>query len=364
VHSSKQTKISAIVETTIDYSGNFVYEEGSLKYILTPEGRVMKNPDGTFNYQYFLKVGAQRKSRHCGNHLGNTRVTFDQIGTTLQEDSYYPFGMAMSGLSYQSGTDYPNKYLYNGKELQDEFGLGWYDYGARFYDQALGRWHVIDKYAEKYYGYSPYIYAMNNPLRFIDPDGNDGWDIVKVTGLIVGGVVQWVGGVAAASILTGVGQIGGVALIMNGSANIAWGTAVLVNNGKKDIPTGTGQAIGRVVDNASGNENHTYEKIGTGVDFVSGLPSGLVSTPLKIADAAATTVDAVSTVETVQDLNNSEHNPSESNSNGNDSSSQDSSTSSESSTNTSDNNNYILPMYTAPADNTRVNQPKIPLIGN
>ena len=131
MHTSQQTKISSIVKTTTDYIGNFVYEEGSLKYILTPEGRVMKNPDGTFEYQYFLKVGAQRKSRHCGNHLGNTRVTFDQTGTVIQEDSYYPFGMAQSGFAYQSGTSYNNKYLYNGKELQDEFGLEWYDDGAR-----------------------------------------------------------------------------------------------------------------------------------------------------------------------------------------------------------------------------------------
>ncbi len=62
-------------------------------------------------------------------------------------------------------------YKYNGKELQEELGLNMYDYGARNYDPAIGRWMNIDPLAEEAYDWTPYRYAYNNPLKFTDPDG-------------------------------------------------------------------------------------------------------------------------------------------------------------------------------------------------
>lgn len=72
------------------------------------------------------------------------------------------------------------KYKYNGKEYQDELSLNWYDYQARNYDPAIGRWMNIDPHSENHFASSPYVYVYNNPNIFIDPDGKDG--IVSGTG--------------------------------------------------------------------------------------------------------------------------------------------------------------------------------------
>jgi RHS repeat-associated protein len=150
-----------IVNTT-NYLGGFQYKDNVLEFFPTAEGYV-KNTAGVYSYVFQYK-----------DHLGNIRVSYAKNPTTnvleiIDENNYYPFGLKHKG--YNSLTGNNNKYKYNGKELQDELGLGFYDYGARNYDPALGRWMNIDPLAEKSRRFSPYTYALNNPVYFIDPDG-------------------------------------------------------------------------------------------------------------------------------------------------------------------------------------------------
>ncbi len=85
----------------------------------------------------------------------------------LQENHYYPFGMAMQG-PWLAGS---NRYQFGGKELVEDFGLNWQDYGARWYDPAIGRWNAVDPLADALPNVSPYDFVLSNPLRLIDPDG-------------------------------------------------------------------------------------------------------------------------------------------------------------------------------------------------
>jgi RHS repeat-associated protein len=79
-------------------------------------------------------------------------------------------------LGYES-TPSPSKFKFTGKESINDFSLGWIDFGARMYDRQIGRWSAIDPLADKMPSYSPYSFSFNNPIRFIDPDGREPFDV-------------------------------------------------------------------------------------------------------------------------------------------------------------------------------------------
>ena len=101
------------------------------------------------------------------------RAVVDGSGAIKQTSNYYPFGMRFNPTDIST-----NKYLYNGKELQE--GTEWLDYGARMYASELGRWMCVDPLAEKRSWLSVYNYCQNNPVLRIDPDGM--LDDIEITG--------------------------------------------------------------------------------------------------------------------------------------------------------------------------------------
>jgi RHS repeat-associated protein len=136
-----------------DYAGNMIYENGTMKRVLVDGGYIE-----TSIYHYYLT-----------DHLCNNRIVANASGTVIQKNHYYPFGTAFAEGTTQEQGKQP--YKYNGKELDQMHGLNLYDYSARYYESAIGRFTTVDPLVEKYYSISPYAYCLNNPLKYIDPDG-------------------------------------------------------------------------------------------------------------------------------------------------------------------------------------------------
>ena len=155
----------------MDYCGNIIYEDSKSKQLLVEDGYIpLDDMSGT--YRFYVK-----------DHLGNNRMVVHEAEMIEQVNDYYPYGGLMS-----SSTGWnTQRFKYNSKEFDRMHGLDWYDYGARWMDAALGRWHSMDPLCEKYYSTSPYAYCLNNPVKHIDPNGE--W-VANIAGAIVGAAVE------------------------------------------------------------------------------------------------------------------------------------------------------------------------------
>uniref|UniRef100_UPI00261DC130 RHS repeat-associated core domain-containing protein n=1 Tax=uncultured Winogradskyella sp. TaxID=395353 RepID=UPI00261DC130 len=188
----KQKKIVSNGTTTY-YAGNYIYEGSALKFFSHPEGYI--EPNGSnFDYVYQYK-----------DHLGNIRLAYSDTNNNgsvnsseiKEENNYYPFGLQHKGYNNvvsSNSNSVARKFKYNGKELEKALGYKMYEYEARHYDAALARFVTIDPLAEDYSFQSSYVYAVNDPVRFIDklgmsPDdvilrGANGSSITLVTDLV------------------------------------------------------------------------------------------------------------------------------------------------------------------------------------
>src|SRR5690554_4320267 len=188
----RKTVTDGSTNKMVDYLDGFQYRNALLDFFPTAEGYVRGIPTdigggtSTYSFHYIYNYT---------DHLGNIRLKYTahpQTGETqpLEENHYYPFGLSHDGyqphhriiglegpganvtiIPTSPNVGDPYKFKFGGMELQTELGLEFYDFGMRNYDAAIGRWMNIDPMAEMMRRHSPYNYAFNNPVFFIDPDG-------------------------------------------------------------------------------------------------------------------------------------------------------------------------------------------------
>ena len=178
----------------VDGSGNGYQYRGSLIYTqtagqsdspvitldcaVTSAGRIARETSaaGTVSYRPLI---------HLCDHLGSVRSVIDgDTGTVVEASDYYPFGKRITPppaaepveATSQSATS-PNRWHFSGKESQSFLyaNIPLLDFGARMYNPTIARWTTSDPMSEKYYGISPYVYCLGNPISIIDPNGMDIW---------------------------------------------------------------------------------------------------------------------------------------------------------------------------------------------
>ena len=155
-----------------DYVGNLVFVNDTLRTILVDGGYIdVSYPSSSpqYSYRWFLT-----------DHQGSNRATINASGSIVQANHYYPYGPEMKLAIMFDGGPADNVveqtgylYKFSGKEQIPQSSLGWYDFGARWYDPIHARWTTPDPMAEKYYSISPYVYCAGNPVNIVDPDGKD-----------------------------------------------------------------------------------------------------------------------------------------------------------------------------------------------
>jgi len=148
-------------------------------YWYDPQGNAPLETDlanNTANWYMFFNgrlasLGNTGLAYYFSDHLGSSSVITNGTGTIQDESDYYPFG-GERVITSATG----QRYKFTGKERDTESGLDMF--GARYYASSLGRFMQTDPKAKSAHMLNPqswnrYAYTLNNPLKYVDPDGMD-----------------------------------------------------------------------------------------------------------------------------------------------------------------------------------------------
>jgi len=126
------------------------------------------------NADFITRVGDKRY--YLKDHLGSMRAVIDDAGSLISAQDYDVWGYLLQDRTYDSEE---SVYKFTSKERDEKSE---YDYfGARYYDAWIGRWGQVEPLMDKYPSLTPYNYSVDNPLRVIDPNGADPFEIIVRT---------------------------------------------------------------------------------------------------------------------------------------------------------------------------------------
>ncbi|KAB2847476.1 MAG: RHS repeat-associated core domain-containing protein [Ignavibacteriaceae bacterium] len=195
------------------------------------------------------------------DHLGNTRLLFRSTGTQYTTYDYSPFGSLMRS-SISGDTDY----RFTGQEFDS--GTALYNFRARLYDDELGIFYAVDPGGQNF---SPFSYAGNNPVIYVDKDGRLFWLIPAIVGFVTGyvshGIIQHDWGWGA----LGSGLLGAVSSLV-GYQTAAWASSLGHNIGlSQGLSTVISSGIGG---GTSGAFSNLLQGQNVGRGFLAGSLAG------------------------------------------------------------------------------------------
>jgi RHS repeat-associated protein len=160
------------------FDRNYVFQTGGFKQITTAGKEAgtdvpheyLSSPTITITQPGYVYIYLSNEAAAPVEvYFDDFKVTHTKSPVIASED-FYPFGLTFNSYSRENST--PNNYLYNGKELQDELALNILDYGWRTYDPTIARFTAIDAFSDKYFSMTPYQYGANNPIKYVDVNGD------------------------------------------------------------------------------------------------------------------------------------------------------------------------------------------------